>query len=56
MEAIFHQDFGTLGIALTVFIIVFTAILMPVGIYFAMKKAVKTAEEQDRRHAASHPH
>lgn len=51
MDAIFSQDFGTLGIVLVIFIIAFTALLMPVGIYIGMKKAAKTAEEQDRKHA-----
>ena len=49
MDMIFSQDFGTLGVALVVFILVFTILLMPVGIYLGMKKAAAAAEEQDRR-------
>lgn len=51
MDIIFSQDFGALGIALVVFIIVFTALLMPVGIYIAMKKAALASREQDQRNA-----
>lgn len=56
MDMIFSQDFGALGIALVVFILVFTILLMPVGIYVAMKNAAKAAQEQDRRNAQSHKH
>lgn len=56
MDVIFSQDFGALGIALVVFIIVFTALLMPVGIYFAMKKAAVGQEEQARRAEQARKH
>ncbi len=56
MDVIFSQDFGALGIALVVFIIVFTALLMPVGIYFAMKKASVAQEEQARRAEQARKH
>lgn len=56
MEMIFSQDFGPLGIALVVFILVFTILLMPVGIYIGMKKATAAAIEQDRRNAERHKH
>lgn len=56
MDMIFHQDFGVLGIALVVFIIVFTALLMPIGIYVAMKKAAKDSAEKDERDARKNHH
>lgn len=56
MEMIFSQDFGPLGIGLVVFILVFTILAMPVGIYMAMKKATAAAIEQDRQNAERHKH
>ena len=56
MEMIFTQDFGPLGIALVVFILVFTILLMPVGIYLAMKKTAAASMEQDRKNAEHHKH
>jgi len=56
MDMIFSQDFGALGIALVVFILVFTILLMPAGIYVAMKNAAKAAQEQDLRNAQRHKH
>jgi cytochrome bd-type quinol oxidase subunit 1 len=51
MDMTLGHDFGTLGVVLVAFVILFAALLMPLGIYFAMKKAAKQAEEQDRAHA-----
>ena len=51
MEAVLSDLFGSLGGLLTIFIIAFCALAMPVGIYLAMKNAVKFSEEQDRLHA-----
>lgn len=56
MDVIFSQDFGPLGVALVVFIIAFTALLIPVGIYFGVKKASIVAQEQDRANAQQHKH
>lgn len=56
MEAVLSDLFGSLGGLLTIFIIAFCALAMPIGIYFAMKKAVKVAEEQDRIHAQIKQH
>lgn len=51
MDMTLGHDFGTLGVVLVAFVILFAALLMPLGIYFAMKKAAREAEEQDRAHA-----
>lgn len=54
MEVVMGDLFGSLGGVLTLFIIAVCAVAMPVGIYFAMKHAVKFSEEQDRRNALRH--
>lgn len=54
MEVVLADLFGSLGGLLTVFIIVVAALAIPIGIFFAMKNAVKLAEEQDRALAAKH--
>lgn len=54
MDMIFSQDFGTLGVALVVFILVFSILLLPVGIFLGMKKAASAAQEQDRQNAERH--
>lgn len=55
MDIIFSQDFGVLGIALTVFVVGF-AIVMPVGVFYFAKKAEKFSQEQDRVNAEHHRH
>lgn len=54
MEVVLADLFGSLGGLLTVFIVGVCALAIPVGIFFAMKNAVKLAEEQDRALAAKH--
>lgn len=54
MEVVLADLFGSWGGVLTLFIILVCALAMPLGIYFAMKNAVKLAEEQDRRNALRH--
>ena len=51
MDIIFSQDFGVLGVALVVFIMVVSVVLLPMGIFYAMKNAAKAAEAQDQRNA-----
>lgn len=48
MDAIFSKDFGSLGMVLIVFVIAFTAVLMPMGIYVVMKRMAKQAGEQEQ--------
>lgn len=55
MHMIFSQDFGVLGIALTVFIIAF-CVGMPVGVFYFAKKLSKMSQEQDRINAEHHKH
>lgn len=51
MEFVLADLFGSLGGLLTLFIVFACALGIPLGIYFAMKHAVKLSEEQDRLHA-----
>lgn len=40
MQALLTQDFGTLGLALVIFVVAF-CVAMPFGIYVAMKRAAR---------------
>lgn len=55
MDMLFHQDFGVLGIVLTVFVVGF-AIVMPAGVFYFAKKLEKMSQEQDRVNAEHHKH
>lgn len=55
MDVLFHQDFGILGLALTIFIVGF-CVAMPAGVFYFAKKAEKMSQEQDRINAEHHKH
>lgn len=55
MEVVLADLFGSWGGVLTLFIVAVCALAIPAGIYFAMKNAVRLAEEQDRRNGLRHP-
>ncbi len=54
MDVVLADLFGSWGGLLTVFIVLVCILAIPVGIFVAMKNAVKLAEEQDRRNALRH--
>ena len=56
MHSVFNEYFGTFGFLLVTFVLVFTIVAMPLGIYFGMKRGAKIAEEQDRRLHEQHQH
>lgn len=56
MDVVMGDLFGSLGGLLTVFIVAVCALAIPLGIYIAMKHAVKFSQEQDRQAALKREH
>ena len=52
MDAILSQDFGTWGIILTIFVVGFSAIAVPVVVWRLMKQGMAQAEAEARKGGA----